>query len=392
MTDLGAGYVRWIAARAVLHRGWWLVTSVYLVVDARLSAAELVLIGVAQAITGLLCEIPAGVLADTVSRRWSLVVSHALMGTAMFTTGLVTDFLPLLATQVLWGLSWTFASGADVAWISDELDDPPRVRVVLIRAERAQLVGTVAGLLGVGGLAWLIGRGPALVVSGAGMLLLGALVAALFPERRFVPTRADRWAAARSILTRGGRLVRGSRVLLAVFAATFLVNGVADAVGRLYPLRLVDLAPAADPIVWFTALGVVMCLAGAAALRFAQPRIGGPHTVRRGYVAACAVAAAGVAGLAVAPGAAGGSVAVVLAAGALPLARGFGAIWVNDRTVGPVRATVHSLLAQAEYLGKILCGLAVALVADVAGLLQALTACAALLVLAMAIAHRATRE
>jgi MFS-type transporter involved in bile tolerance (Atg22 family) len=73
-------FLRWNWWRAVLHRGWWLVTSVYLVVDAGLSAAQLVLIGVAQGIVALVFEVPAGVVADTISRKWSLVVSQVLMG------------------------------------------------------------------------------------------------------------------------------------------------------------------------------------------------------------------------------------------------------------------------------------------------------------------------
>jgi MFS family permease len=381
--DLSSAFVRWVWCRALLHRGWWLVTSVYLVVDAGLRAPELVLIGVAQAVVALVFEVPAGVVADTFSRRWSLVVSHVLMGAAMLTTGLVTGFLPLLATQMLWGLSWTFASGADVAWISDELDDPVRVPTVLIRAEQAQLTGTVAGLAGLGGLAWLAGRGTAMVLAGAAMVLLGLYVAARFREQHFVPAAAARWPTAWSILADGVRLVRGSRVLLAVLAATFLVSGVTDAFGRLYPLRLLTLAPAVDPVLWFTGLGVLMCLAGAAALRLAQDRIGGPHTVRRGYVAA-----AGIAGLALASGPAAGSLAVLLAAGALPLTRSFGTIWANGETYGAVRATVHSLLAQAEYVGKIVCGLAVALIAGRAGPSLALAACGVLLVAAITVVQR----
>jgi MFS family permease len=385
--DLGTVFVRWTWCRAVLHRGWWLVTSVYLVLDAQLDASQLVLIGVAQAAVALVFEVPAGVVADTLSRKWSLVVSHLLMGAAMFATALVGDFGSLLATQMLWGLSWTFASGADVAWISDELDDPVRVPVVLIRAEQAQLTGTVAGLAGLGGLAWLTGRTTAMVLAGAAMSLLGLYVAA-FPERRFVPVPAKRWPAARSILVRGFVLVRASPVLIAVFAATFLVSGVADAFGRLYPLRLVALAPAVDPVLWFTGLGVLMCLAGVAALRFVQRRVAGPHIIRCGYVVACGVAATGVVGLGFASGAISGSLAVLLAAGAFPLTRTFGTIRVNARTVGAVRATVHSLLAQAEYAGKILCGLAVALVAGRTGMLVALTACGALLVVAGVLARR----
>jgi hypothetical protein len=306
----------------------------------------------------------------------------------MLATGLVDDFLPLMATQMLWGLSWTFASGADVAWVSDELDDPARVPVVLIRAEQAQLLGTVTGLVGIGGLAWLTGRGTAMVLAGAAMLLVGLYVVASFPEQRFVPVPAKRWSAAWSILALGSQRVRGSRALLAVFTATFLVNGVADAFGRLYPLRLVDLAPAVDPVLWFTGLGVVMCLAGAAALRSVQPRIGGTHTVRRGYAYACVVAAAGIVGLALAPEATSGSLAVLVAAGALPLTRSFATIWVNNQSVSAVRATVHSLLAEAEYAGKIVCGLAVAVITGLTGMGPALTACGALLIIAIIMVQR----
>jgi hypothetical protein len=238
---------RWTWCRAMLHRGWWLVASVYLVVDAHLSASELVLIGVAQSLVALVFEVPAGVVADTISRKWSLVVSHALMGTAMLATSLVTGFGPLVATQMLWGLSWTFASGADVAWITDELDEPARSSVVLVRSGRAQLTGAAAGMVGVGALAWLTQRGTAMVLAGTAMLLLGLYVVAGFREQRFVPTSTRRWSASWSILVRGSALVRGSRAILVMLAATFLVDGVASAFGRLYPLRLVDLGLSADP-------------------------------------------------------------------------------------------------------------------------------------------------
>jgi MFS-type transporter involved in bile tolerance (Atg22 family) len=67
-------------------QGLWLVTSVYLVVDADLSASQLVLIGVAQGVIALVFEVPTGVVADSISRKWSLVVSHVLMGTGMIAT------------------------------------------------------------------------------------------------------------------------------------------------------------------------------------------------------------------------------------------------------------------------------------------------------------------
>jgi MFS family permease len=368
-----------------------LVTSVYLVVDAHLTAAQLVLIGVAQGVVALVFEVPAGVLADTLSRKWSLVVSHVLMGTAMLATGLVTGFGSLVATQMLWGLSWTIASGADVAWISDELAEPERMPLVLMRAGRAQLTGAVAGMVGIGGLAWLTRRGTAMVLAGVAMLVLGLYVVVGFRERRFSPAATRRWYASWTILARGATLVRTSRVVLVLCAATFLVNGVAGTFGRLYPRRLVDLGLATDPVAWLTVLGVLVFVTGAVALRIVQPYIDEVHALRRGYLIACGVGATGVVGLAPAPEKISGSVAVLLAAGALPLTRTFSTIWVNQRASSDVRATVHSLLAQAEYLGAVVCGLAVAAVARFASLPVALVTCGALLAFAILLVRRSGR-
>jgi hypothetical protein len=75
---------------------------------------------------------------------------------------------------------------------------------------------------------------------------------------------------------------------------------------------------------------------------------------------------------------------VLLVAGiAKPLTRTIGTIWVNQQTSGDVRATVHSFLAQAEYVGAIVCGLAIAVVARSAGLSLALVTCGALFALAI---------
>ena len=386
--DLVAVFLRWLWWRALLHRGWWLVTSVYLVVDADLSPSQLVLIGVAQGLTALVFEVPAGVVADTISRKWSIVVSHLLMGTAMIATGLVTDFGALVATQMLWGLSWTFSSGADVAWITDELDQPTRISVVLMRSGRAQLTGAAAGLVGLGALGSLTQRSTAMVLAGAAMLLLGLYVVFRFRERRFAPARKRRWSASWSILVRGLTLVRRSRAILLMFAATFLVSG-AGAVGRLHQRRLVDLGLPTDPVAWYTALGVLSLLVGAVALRLVEARIDDAPTARRGYVLACAAGALAAVLLAFAPEEVSASAAVLVFAGiAQPLTRTVGTIWVNRETTGDVRATVHSFLAQAEYLGAIALGLGVAVIAGLAGLSAALVACAALFATAIVLLQR----
>jgi MFS family permease len=361
--ELAAVYVRWTWCRAALHRGWWLVTSVYLVVDGRLSVSQLVLVGVAQSVVGLLFEVPAGVVADTFSRRWSLVVSQVLMGAAMMATAVVTSFSMLLITQMVWGLAWTFASGSDVAWITDELNDSTRTASVLSRAARAQLTGAVVGLVAIGGLASLTRRETAMVTAGAAMVVLSGYVAVQFRESAFVRPRSHTWAASWSTFRRALALARNSRTVVVILGATFLVAGAANGIGRLYSIRVVDADVPTDPVLWLTVVSALTLIAGAAALRLVEPRIEGVDVDRRAFTAACLIAAVGAAGLAVTSEPVGVTLAIFLAAGASPLTRSFSTIWLNRQTTGPIRATIHSLQAQAEGLGGIVWGLALAAVA-----------------------------
>jgi MFS family permease len=379
-------FLRWSFGRGACARGWWLVASVYLVVVADLSPSELVLLGTGQGITVVLAEVPAGVFADTVSRKWSLVVACTVSGTGMVVTGLVTGFPALVVAQALWGLGWAFASGADVAWLTDELDRADRIDQVLAARARWELTGAIAGLAGFGVLGWVIGLRPAVVLAGLGMAALGMVAALRFPERRFVPAAADqRWRHAASTFRGGLRLALRDGEILVLVIAWLLVNGSGEGYGRLVEKRLVGLNfGAADPIIWFAGLGLVTLLLGAVVLRAIEHRIAGRGVARRAYLACCAVGVLGLAVFAGAPDARWGVAGVLLASGCAhpgAVLRAVGEIWVNRRTTSSVRATVHSVLSQAEHVGEITFGLVLASVAAASTATTAL-ACSALLLAA----------
>ena len=389
--DVANTFIGWTFTRAIFHRGWWLVTSLYLVVDAQLSPLELVLISTAQQLTSITFEIPTGVMADTVSRKWSVVVAHFLMGTGMLLTGLVTDFWALMATQMLWGLSWTFSSGADIAWLTDELNQPERVNGVLTRSARFDQLGAACGLVVFGVLAWGTALSTAIVTAGSAMLVLGVFVAVRFTERNFEPTRERRLSRSGSILRQGISVARGDRGILLVLAATVLVNGAAEVAGRLEVKQLVELGfpEAPHPIVWLTLLGLVAMVLAALALRIVEARISGIGVARRVYAAACAIGAVGLLVLALAPNVTMALAGILLArAITWPLTRTVGVIWVNRRTTSEVRATVQSLLAQAEFAGEIVLGLSLAVLAQVSGLPFAFIGASALLALTAALVFR----
>ena len=113
----------------------WVVMSVYLVQELHLSPLQLVLMGTAMEGAVFLFEIPTGVVADTYSRRLSLIVGYLGMGVAWMLVGLVSAPGLIIALWGFWGLSYTFTSGAEEAWIADEVG-PDKVGAVFLRGAR----------------------------------------------------------------------------------------------------------------------------------------------------------------------------------------------------------------------------------------------------------------
>ncbi len=392
LPDLAAAFLRWALLRAALARGWWLATAVYLVVVADLAPAQLILIGVFQGVTVVIAEVPAGVLADAVSRRLALVLAHVVMGAGMAMTGVGTAFPLLVVANCMWGLGWALSSGADIAWITDELDRPDLIDRVLAAQARRGLLGSAIGIVAFGALGWATTLSTAIVVAGLAMIGLGLFLVARWPETRFAPADAGRRGAeSRAILRRGVALARADSVVLLVLTATLLINGAAEGFGRLFERRLVLLGIPTDldPIVWFAAVALLAAALGAMTLRIVEARIDGRGVAKRVYVAACAIGCAGLLVFANAPNAASAVAGSLLVSGiGFPITRTASSILVNRRTTSDVRATVHSFLSQAENLGEIIFGLALAFIAGSTSSAVALMASAALVACAGAVVSR----
>src|SRR5579859_6909342 len=132
-------------ALALLMALYGTVTAIYRVQVAGLNPLQLTLVGTALEGSVFLLQVPTGALADVFSRRLSIVVGIALMGAGFLLEGLSPHFGPILLAQVLWGAGYTFISGAEEAWITDEVG-VERANHGFLRAGQ---VGMVAGLGGV---------------------------------------------------------------------------------------------------------------------------------------------------------------------------------------------------------------------------------------------------
>jgi hypothetical protein len=164
-----------------------------------------------------------------------------------------------------------------------------------------------------------------------------------------------------------------------MFAATMLVSGAAMT-NWLFPRQLVDLGFPHDLVLWYTGLGILASATGVVALRIVEARTDRVRAARASYALACLFGTLGLVLLAAAPNALIGSLGVLLVSGiGYNVTRAVSVVWVNRRTPGPVRATMHSFLSQAETLGEILGGGTLAALAQAAGIAATLLTAAALL-------------
>jgi DHA3 family tetracycline resistance protein-like MFS transporter len=100
--------------------------------------------GTTLEVSVLLFEIPTGVVADIHSRKLSIVIGYVLIGAGFILEGSFPIFWTILLAQVVWGLGYTFTSGATEAWISDEIGEEKAAQAFM----RSSQLGHVGGLVG----------------------------------------------------------------------------------------------------------------------------------------------------------------------------------------------------------------------------------------------------
>ena len=369
-------YATWSFVRSFLHRGWWLVTSLYLVTEAGLTPFELVFMGTAQGLTVIAAEVPAGVFADAYSRKWSLVVAHALMGLGMFSTGLFLSFPELVVTQMIWGLSWTFSSGADVAWMTDELNDPEKTTKAIIDAAKWGHTGSALGIVVLGALAWATTLSTAIVSAGVGMWCLGIVVSLLFPETNFRRARTGEvLSTSIRTLKQGLYYLRMHRVLVHILLCTYFVNGADEAFGRLYVKHLTGIGfpIEAVPIVWLSLLAIASLAVSIGALTLVNRLFADQERYARTYSIASSIGAFGLLLLATSFTFEVAAVSVLIVGGvAMSVMRTISVVWANKNSTNEIRATIQSFLSLAENVGEVTLGFCLAVVASYAGIPAAL--------------------
>src|SRR5688500_10598664 len=121
------------------------ITNIYRFRTAGLDPFQLVIVGTAMEAAVFLFEVPTGVVADLFSRKLSIVIGHLGMGAAFLLEASWASFVGVLLAQSLWGIAYTFTSGATIAWVTTEMGEPSRrdLASLFLRASRWGSLGAV---------------------------------------------------------------------------------------------------------------------------------------------------------------------------------------------------------------------------------------------------------
>lgn len=378
-------YVATIGVMGVLQSMVVTVYGLYAVRTAGLTPLELTLAGTLLELTVFVGEIPTGVVADAYGRRLSVLIGLTVIGAGIATLGTVPAFWCIALGSILWGLGGTFITGAHQAWLADEIGEGGAAPVYLRGTQLGQ-IGSLVGIPIAVVLAWKSLHLP-LWVSGAGYVALAGVLVVTMTERGYRPgasTHDGAWSAMWTTLRDGVTTVRRRPPLLAVLLVIVLYGMSSEAFGRLTPFLLLDaigLPPALDEATWFGVLTAGTFLGGAvvtgivrrnARLHAARPLL----QILLGLTVAMTVgtvvfALAGVFWLAL--------IAAWLTRCARVATRPLTMAWVNRGLAPETRATVLSMLGQAESFGEITGAPALGVVATLRSVRLALIGAAAVL-------------
>ena len=205
-----------------------------------LNPLQLVLVGTTLEVTVLLGEVPTGVLADLYSRRLSIIIGYALFGIGVLIEGSFPAFAPILLGNVLWGLGICFISGAEEAWIADELGAGAGtvLQPVFLRGTQWKQTGQLLAIPVSIALASIAIQIP-IIICGITQLLLAIFLALVMPERGFQPAKRGERQPLRQ-LRAGLSLVRARYVLLLVMGITLCYGMYSEGFDRLWTKHLLD--------------------------------------------------------------------------------------------------------------------------------------------------------
>jgi DHA3 family tetracycline resistance protein-like MFS transporter len=362
-------YLVYNACTALFFAIVFTANLIYQVTVVSLNPLQLVLVGAVLESACFIFEIPTGLVADVYSRRLSVVIGTILIGIGFLIEGSFPYFGAVLVAQIVWGLGYTFTSGATEAWIADEVGEE-RAGASFVRGKQASLFGGLAGTLISAALGSLRINVP-ILVGGSLFELLAVFLVIAMPEHGFTPgiqrihssaepDLGERFKDLFSTFSAGVRLVRGRPALITLLWVGLFYGLYSEGFDRLWTPHLLNdirlpLVSDLQPVVWFSLISFTGQLLSLAASELARRHLS-PDSPRDTLLMLAGDSLAIVTGLVAFALSRNFTLAVVsvwLIVAARSLNQPYFTAWANRQVTSSVRATVLSLASQVDSLGQI---------------------------------------
>ncbi len=382
-------YMLLALSAGVVGKVTFAMSAIYRVQAVGLDVFQLVFLGTVLEASVFLFEIPTGVVADVYSRRLSVIIGIAMMGVGFIVEGLVPIYSVVLLSQVIWGIGWTFVSGAQSAWITDEVG-VEKAGDLFLSGQQVFQIGSLVGIAIAVPFANYSLQLPYYV--GGGLYLLLAIFLILFMgETGFKPTpkgERESWRELFDTMRSGMSLVRSRTALLWYALIALFVGLYSEGWDRLAQPHLLENHSFPDlfsldlgPVEWFAILSITGNLLVIGASQIVRKRMDTTKTItlaRWLQILYLSMVAAMV-GFALA-GQFWLAIAFMLLFDTLrsitwPLSNAF----VNHYVNSDVRATVLSMTGQVDAFGQMLGGPLIGFVGRVTSIPIAIITSAAIL-------------
>ncbi len=372
------------------------VSMVYQVEIVGLDPLQLVLVGTALEVSAFVFEVPTGIVADRYSRKLSIVTGYAITAAAFVLMALVPTFIALVTASFLWGLGWTFVSGAQQAWLADEIGEMNAAPLYLA-GERLKNYGAFCGIV----MAVLIGSFEihySILVAGLGFAAWSVALYVLMQESGFTPSVEAREAHFVQTLREGFSVIRRSQTLMLLMLVGVVFGTFSEGYDRLAAAHLLrgfsfEVSTGLTPVIAFglmTAAGVLLSIVAVSYLERVVDTENARHLARVLSIITVSIlifvlvfALTGQVWLAIA-------MYIVLQ----PLRSVIDPLtmaWVNRNIASEVRATVISMHAQSDALGQMAGGPGMGLIGREVGVRIAISCAAVLLAPAVLLYERSRR-
>ena len=215
-------------------------TALYRINIVHLNPIQLVLVGTVLEITTFLFEVPTGVVADVYSRKMSTIIGIILVGLGFVFEALFPVFITVLVAQIIWGIGFTFISGAREAWIAGEVGET-KAHEVYFKGARLVQIGSFLGIILSMILAQYGVRTP-IFIGGLLHALFGISLFLFMPEKNFIsakPKDRGNWHHLIVTFKSGITVVKNSRFLFIIILASGMIGAFSEGFDRLWTMHII---------------------------------------------------------------------------------------------------------------------------------------------------------